>query len=220
MSASLLQRSLLEAGGTALLGYSIARAAHASLDGFQQAWLIGLTVCLLVHTCGRISGAHFNPAVTLLLHQQRYGWRGLLRRDGACETLSYAVAQIAGALLAFRLDPWLPPPATGFSPEAFVPELIFSFVLLVLIQAWSREGRICPFAQPLAGVVIGTGLVALVLLGGLTGSGIYNPAIALAMLWARGIAGVGPLIVAQLLAVLLVLLLGAWFRSGRPGAEI
>lgn len=219
MSASLLQRSLLEAAGTTLLGYSIASAGHAPLDGFEQAWLIGLTVCLLVHTCGRISGAHFNPAVTLLLHQRVHGWRGLLRGEGARETLGYVVAQIVGALVAFRLDPWMPPVATGFRAEAFLPELIFTSVLLVLIQAWSREGRICPFAQPLAGVVIGTGLVVLVLLGGLTGSGIYNPAIALAMAWGRGISGVLPLIAAQLLAVVLVLGLGTWFRTGNGNSE-
>jgi len=219
MRTSLLQRTLLEAAGTALLGYSIARASHASLDSFQQAWLIGLTLCLLVHTCGRVSGAHFNPAVTLLLNQQIHGWRGLLHGDGARETLCYVLAQILGALLAFRLDPWLPTNAMGFSPEAFVPELIFTSVLLGLIQVWSREGRICPFAQPLAGVVIGTGLVVLVLLGGMTGSGIFNPAIALAMAWGRGIGGVLPLIGAQLLAVLLVLGLGSWFRSGGNGNE-
>ncbi len=219
MSSSLLQRSLLEAAGTTLLGYTIARAGHATLDSFQQAWLIGLTVCLLVHICGRISGAHFNPAVTLLLNQQLHGWRGLLRGEGARETLAYVLAQILGALLAFRLDPWLPPVATGFRADAFVPELIFSSVLLVLIQAWSREGRICPFAQPLAGVVIGTGLVVLVLLGGLTGSGIYNPAIALAMAWGRGVGGVLPLIGAQLLAVLLVVGLGSWARSSDHGAQ-
>jgi glycerol uptake facilitator-like aquaporin len=217
MRASLLQRSFLEAAGTALLSYSIARAGHASLDSFQQAWLIGLTVCLLIHTCGRLSGAHFNPAVSLLLHQQRHGWRGLLHGEGARETLCYSLAQILGALLAFRLDPWLPTDATVFRLEAFVPELIFSAVLLFLIQAWSHEGRICPFAQPLAGVVIGSGLVVLVLLGGLTGSGIYNPAIALAMAWTRGVAGITPLIFAQLLAVPLVISLGTWIRSNSEG---
>lgn len=57
-----------------------------------------------------------------------------------------------------------------FRLEASVPELIFRSVLVILIQAWSHAGRICPSPQPLAGVVIGTGHVVLMLLGGLTGS--------------------------------------------------
>ena len=219
MAANLLQRSLLEGGGTALLGFTIARASHGGLDAFQQAWLIGLTVCLLIHTCGRLSGAHFNPAVTLLLHHQRYGWRGLVTGEGARETLAYGLAQILGAVLAFRLDPWGPPVGQAFTAAAFVPELVFSAILLALIQAWSREGRLCPFAQPLAGVVLGSGLVVLVLLGGLTGSGLYNPAIALAMSWIRGIGGVWPLIGAQLLAVVVLIVLGPWFRLEAEGAS-
>ena len=213
MAHNLLQRSVVEGAGTALLGFAIARAGHSGLDGFQQAWLIGLTLCLLIHTCGRLSGAHFNPAVTLLLQQQRVGWRGCLRGEAGRETLAYGLAQVIGALLAFRLDPWIPQTSQVFQATAFLPELVFSVVLLTLIQAWSREGKICPFAQPLAGVVLGLGLVALVLLGGLTGSGIYNPAIAVAMAVGRGAEGIGPLIGAQLLATVLVVVLGPLFRA-------
>jgi hypothetical protein len=39
------------------------------------------------------------------------------------------------------------------------------------------------------------------------------------MAWGRGIGGVLPLIGAQLLAVLLVLGLGSWLRSGGNGNE-
>jgi len=219
MGYSLLQRSVVEGAGTALLGFAIARAGHSALDSFQQAWLIGLTLCLLIHTCGRLSGAHFNPAVTLLLQQQRFGWRGCLRGEAGRETLAYGLAQLIGAVVAFRLDPWIPQTGQVFQAAAFLPELVFSFILLTLIQAWSREGKICPFAQPLAGVVLGLGLVALVLLGGLTGSGIYNPAIAVAMAVGRGVEGIGPLILAQLLAAGLVVLLGPLFRIAPANGE-
>jgi glycerol uptake facilitator-like aquaporin len=103
----------------------------------------------------------------------------------------------------FRLDPLatVPPPFTG---AGVVSELIFSAALYGLILVWSREGKICPFAQPLSGVVIGLALVALVVLGGLSGSGLYNPAIAAGLI-SQGGRGVLPMIGAQLLAALLIM---------------
>jgi aquaporin Z len=65
MTTHLFRRCLIEAAGTAFLAHAIARASHASFNGFQQALLVGLTLALLIHACGRTSGAHFNPAVTL-----------------------------------------------------------------------------------------------------------------------------------------------------------
>lgn len=205
MTLSLAQRAALEGAGTALLAFTISRAASGQISGFEQAWMVGLSLCLLIHLCGRLSGAHFNPAVTLLLQQQRWGWAGLGRSGAWRECLAYVVAQLIGARIGFALDPLAASPEPlAFS--AVVPEFVFSAALFGLILVWSREGRICPFAQPLAGVVIGLGLVVLVALGGLTGSGLYNPAIALALV-ARGGEGVLPLLAAQLLAALALIAL-------------
>jgi glycerol uptake facilitator-like aquaporin len=203
MVLSLVRRALLEAMGTALLAFAIVRLGHSSFGPFEQAWGIGLTLCLLIHLLGRLCGAHFNPAVTLLLNQQRFGWHGLWRGQGLRETGAYWLAQILAAVAVFRLDPLatVPPP---FSWGGVVPELIFSAALYGLILAWSREGKICPFAQPLSGVVIGMALVALVMLGGLSGSGLYNPAIAAGLI-SQGGRGILPMIAAQLLAAVLLM---------------
>ena len=67
----------------------------------------------------------------------------------------------------------------AFTADAFVPELILSFVVFALIQQWSREGKLCPFAQPLSGVVIGMGVAAMAYLGDLSSCGLFNPAIAI-----------------------------------------
>jgi glycerol uptake facilitator-like aquaporin len=202
MPINLARRVLLEAIGTATLAFSISRLSHSGYAPVAQAWGIGLTLCLLIHLFGRLSGAHFNPAVTLLLNQQRFGWRGLLRGEGLSETLGYWIAQVVGAVLVLRLDPVSAGAAAPtLSLAGFWPELVFSAGLYGLIMVWSREGKICPFAQPLSGVVIGLGLAVLAMLGGLSGSGIYNPAIA-AGLFSQGASGVGPMLLAELLAVL------------------
>lgn len=205
MTTHLFRRCLIEAGGTAFLAHTIARASHSSFNGFQQALLVGLTLAMLIHACGRTSGAHFNPAVTLLLNLERWGWKGLARRPGWIETLSYGLAQCLGALLALWLDP-VAGLTQGFGVANTMPELLYTFVLLSLVHVWSREGRICPFAQPLAGVVLGAGVAALVMLGGLVGAGIYNPAIAVALI-AQGIGGVPLMLIAQAGALGIALLI-------------
>ena len=202
MSINLARRVLMEAVGTATLAFAISRLSHSNYSPAAQACGIGLSLCLLIHLFGRLSGAHFNPAVTLLLNQQRFGWRGLVRSEGLAETLGYWVAQLVGGVLVLRLDPvGAGTAAPGISPAGFLPELVFSAALYGLILVWSHEGKICPFAQPLSGVVIGLGLTALAMLGGLSNSGIYNPAIA-AGLFSQGVDGIGPMLLAELLAVL------------------
>lgn len=209
MPLSLFRRALLEAIGTATLAFAIVRVGHSGWTAFDQAWAIGLTLCLLIHLFGRLCGAHFNPAVTLLLNQQRFGWPGLVQGQGLRETGAYWLAQVLAAVAVFGLDPvaTAPPP---FNTAGVVPELILSAALFALILVWSHEGKLCPFAQPLSGVVIGLGLVALVLLGGLSGSGLYNPAIAAGLI-SQGGRGVLPMVGAQLLAALLLMRLRlAW----------
>ena len=211
---TLFQRAAMESAGTALLAFTISRAASGQLSSFEQACMIGLTLSLLINLCGRVSGAHFNPAVTLLLQHQRWGWAGLGRGGVWRECFAYGVAQLIGARVGFALDPLAAAPEP-LALGGVVPEFAFSIALFALILVWSHEGRICPFAQPLAGVVIGLGLVVLVVLGGLTGSGLYNPAIALALV-ARGGEGVLPLVAAQLLAALALMVLRP--PAGQPAA--
>jgi len=205
MNTRLFRCCLIEAAGTAFLAHAIARASHSSCNGFQQSLLVGLTLAMLIHLCGRTSGAHFNPAVTLLLNLERWGWKGLARRPGLIETLSYVFSQCLGALLVMRLDP-VGGLSQGFGLANTIPELLYTFVLLSLVHVWSLEGRICPFAQPLAGVVLGAGVAALVMLGGLVGAGIYNPAIAVALI-AQGISGVPLMLISQAAALGFALLI-------------
>jgi len=55
MPLSLARRALLEAIGTATLAFAIVRLGHSGLSSFEQAWAIGLTLCLLIHLLGRLA---------------------------------------------------------------------------------------------------------------------------------------------------------------------
>ena len=199
----LIQRSALEAFGTAFLAFTISRVGTADLNGFEQSMSMGLCLALLIHVIGRFSGAHFNPAVTVLLTQQRFGQMAFRSVESWLEAGCYIVAQIIGALIDFALTP-VPETSTEFALGGLLPEAVFSLALYALILRWSDEGRICPFAQPLSGIVIGAGLGFLAVVGGLTQSGIYNPAIAID-LSTHGMSGVVLAIFGQLIAVAILM---------------
>ncbi len=205
MTMPLWQRTALEAFGTGFLAFTVGRLGSSEFNGFQQAIVIGLCLAMLIHLMGRATGAHFNPAVTLLLNAQRFGRARLLSRGALRESVAYISAQLLGATVGLVLNPF-DRPINDFAFDAWLPEFVFSFVLFGLILRWSSEGRICPVAQPLSGLVIGSGLSVLVLLGSLTESGIYNPAMAIAFA-VKGMTGSIIAIVDQFLAAGLMLLL-------------
>ncbi len=205
MTMPLWQRTALEAFGTGFLAFTVGRLGSSEFNGFEQAIVIGLCLAMLIHLMGRATGAHFNPAVTLLLNAQRFGRARLLSRGALRESVAYISAQLLGATVGLGLNPF-DRPINDFAFDAWLPEFVFSFVLFGLILRWSSEGRICPVAQPLSGLVIGSGLSVLVLLGGLTNSGIYNPAMAIAFA-VKGMGGSIIAIVDQFLAAGLMLLL-------------
>ncbi len=205
MTMPLWQRTALEAFGTGFLAFTVGRLGSSEFNGFEQAIVIGLCLAMLIHLMGRATGAHFNPAVTLLLNAQRFGRARLLSRGALRESVAYISAQLLGATVGLGLNPF-DRPINDFALDAWLPEFVFSFVLFGLILRWSSEGRICPVAQPLSGLVIGSGLSVLVLLGSLTESGIYNPAMAIAFA-VKGMAGSIIAIVDQFLAAGLMLML-------------
>ncbi|MDC3048684.1 aquaporin [Synechococcus sp. AH-736-A19] len=205
MTMPLWQRTALEAFGTGFLAFTVGRLGSSEFNGFEQAIVIGLCLAMLIHLMGRATGAHFNPAVTLLLNAQRFGRARLLSRGALRESVAYISAQLLGATVGLGLNPF-DRPINDFAFDAWLPEFVFSFVLFGLILRWSSEGRICPVAQPLSGLVIGSGLSVLVLLGSLTESGIYNPAMAIAFA-VKGMAGSIIAIVDQFVAAGLMLLL-------------
>lgn len=95
----------------------------------------GLIVMAMIYAFGEISGAHFNPAVTIAFAvAKKFNWRDVPR---------YILFQITGAFLAIGILWVLFPesnsfghtyPAEGFEPyKAFILELLLTFFLMVVI---------------------------------------------------------------------------------------
>lgn len=101
--------------------------------GIAITW--GLIVMSMIYAFCEISGAHFNPAVTIgFAIAKKFGW---------CDVPKYIIAQSIGAFIAVFLLWFLFPesnsfghtyPAEGFAPiKAFVLELLLTFFLMVVI---------------------------------------------------------------------------------------
>ncbi|HUR61409.1 MAG TPA: aquaporin [Candidatus Thermoplasmatota archaeon] len=154
-------------------------AGGAAILTHQPAWAVaaafGAAVMVLIFALGHVSGAHFNPAITVAFAATRhFPWR---------RVPTYMLAQVAGAfaacLLLAPLGPLAPVVATGplAGGQALAVEALATFLLAFVIIAVATDPRAAP---GLAGLAIGAtvGLGALVA-GPLTGAAM-NPARALA----------------------------------------
>src|SRR3954471_14664648 len=101
----------------------------------------GLVVLAMIYTFGDVSGAHFNPAVTIAFAAAgRFPWKGVP---------GFLGAQIVGALAAsallrllFPLDATLGAtlPA-GSDTQSFVLEIVLTFLLMLVILSVSTGAK-------------------------------------------------------------------------------
>jgi aquaporin Z len=136
---------------------------------------IGAVLAAMVFAGGHVSGAHYNPAVTVAVY--------LRGRLPAREILPYITAQVIGAAVAggvsrLVFDVARPAPfdASGRLVAAVVVELLFTFGLayVVLNVATSTSHPNNSFYGLAIGFTVMAGAVAV---GGVSG-GVFNPAVA------------------------------------------
>jgi aquaporin Z len=167
--------------GTFFLVFTICNAVLAKAPFAPLA--IGAVLAAMVFAGGHISGAHYNPAVTVAV---------LLRgRMQAADVAPYILAQVLGAAAAAGVTRWLVGAAPGTAAPttakataiAFVAELLVTFALayVVLNVATSKDHPNNSFYGLAIGFTVLAGAVAV---GGLSG-GVFNPAVAV------GVATVG-----------------------------
>jgi aquaporin Z len=168
-----VNKYLTEFIGTFFLVLTIGCTVIPGAGGVIAPLAIGAVLMVMVFAGGHVSGAHYNPAVTL----------GVWIR-GRCEgkdVIPYWVSQLAGAGAAVGVTNFL----VGFStpmtienvPRAFVAEFVFTFALVyvVLNVATARGTENNAFYGLAIGMTLMVGAFAV---GGISG-GAFNPAVAL-----------------------------------------
>jgi aquaporin Z len=135
---------------------------------------IGAALMVMVYMGGHISGAHYNPAVSLGLF--------VARKIDATTLGSYWVVQLVAGALAFVLGHLVTGHSGGIHPgpgvlvaSALAVEVLFTFalVLVILNVAATRATQ----GNSYYGLAIGFTIVAAAFAGGPISGGAFNPAV-------------------------------------------
>ena len=131
MTHSMQQKLTTEFIGTFFLSLTICTAAVYGSAGEYAPFGIASTLMVMIYAGGHISGAHYNPAVTVSIYL-----RGACKKD---EVLPYIASQVIGAISAALIVENLlfpdafSPVAAELGTDAVVAELLFTFALAYVI---------------------------------------------------------------------------------------
>src|SRR5215212_9996848 len=170
-----MNKYIAEFIGTFFLVLTIGCTGIGGATGVIAPLAIGAALMVLVYAGGHISGAHYNPAVTL----------GVLIRGKVMvvDVIPYIIAQVAGAAVAalvvskcLRAGVAVTALTPAVGP-ALLAEFLFTFALVyVVLNAATAEGTSGNSFYGLAiGMTVMTGAFAV---GDISG-GAFNPAVAL-----------------------------------------
>ena len=163
--------------------------AGSPLNSLSVAFAFGLVLVVLVNTFGHVSGAHFNPAVSIALAiTNKFPWKSVI---------PYVIAQLLGALFASLalfiifgsavrdqtfLGATYPSSSISIWAALFI-ETIATFLLMIVIMAVATDER---SDGAVTGLSIGLALFVGVLFAGTLTGGALNPARALGPMIASG----------------------------------
>jgi aquaporin Z len=146
---------------------------------------IGASLMVMVYMGGHVSGAHYNPAVTLAVFL-----RGKIQ---ARDVVPYMVAQVVGALGAAAVvylvlgRTFAPAPGQGVSAlNALIIEVLYTTALCLVVLHSATAPQTT--GNSFYGLAIGFTVTAAAFAGGPISGGAFNPAV-----------GTGPILTAALL---------------------
>jgi aquaporin Z len=170
-----MNKYLVELIGTFFLVLTVGMTVIGPGDAGAMAPLaIGSVLMVMIFAGGHISGAHYNPAVTLAV------WiRG---RCPTSDLAGYFGGQIGGAILAalcvlFFKKGSTVEPLTPAVPQAFLAEFLFTFALAyVVVNVATAKAT---SGNSFYGLAIGFTVLSGAYAVGPVSGGVFNPAVAL-----------------------------------------
>lgn len=151
--------------------------SNNSIGHLGVSFAFGLVITVMIYACGHISGAHFNPAVTIAFTASK---------DFPLNSLiQYLMSQLLGAISAslilrlifgniFYLGSTLPTlPKGNAVTVSFIMEFVFTFCLMFVIMGVATDSRA---EGSFAGLAIGFTVFLGALVAGPISGGSFNPA--------------------------------------------
>ncbi len=178
MTASWRRSLVAEALGTFALvfaggGAIMVDAKTGALGHVGVAISFGLVIMVMIFTFGHVSGAHFNPAVTLAFAATRhFPWRSVGPYVAAQAVGAVGAAGVLRASLGDVADVGATLPS-GSAGQSFLWEIVLSAILMIVIAAVATDTRA---VGQMAAVAVG-GTVGLdAMFGGPISGASMNPA--------------------------------------------
>ncbi|EXB31116.1 Aquaporin NIP1-2 [Morus notabilis] len=180
VSVPFIQKLLAEVLGTYFLIFAGCGSVVVNLDyekvvtapGISMVW--GLVVMVMIYSVGHISGAHFNPAVTIAFAStKRFPYK---------QVPAYIAAQVLGSTLASgtlrllfngRDDHFTGTLPVGSDIQSFVIEFIITFYLMFVVSGVATDNRAI---GELAGLAVGATVLLNVMFAGPISGASMNPA--------------------------------------------
>lgn len=179
-SVHFLQKMIAEVLGTYFVIFAGCAAVTVNLDGDKVVTLPGiaivwgLVVMVMVYSVGHISGAHFNPAVTIAFAtSRRFPWK---------QVPAFVICQVVGSTLAsgtLRLifnghqTQFAGTSPAGTNLQSLVIEFIITFYLMFVISGVATDNRAI---GELAGLAVGSTVLLNVMFAGPISGASMNPA--------------------------------------------
>jgi len=226
VTANIARRASAEAVGTAFLvavvvGSGIAAQrlspGNVGLELLENSTATGAGLVALILALGPVSGAHFNPIVTLAD-----------RIRGRCTTgdaLAYTVAQVVGAAagaivanLMFGMSAITLSTHARSAGGLWLGELVATFGLLVVILGVAREPHPAVGAFAVGGYIAAAYWFT-------SSTSFANPAVTIGRTLTNSFAGIRPssapaFIVAQLAGGIAAIALARWWYAEEPAPEL